>query len=87
MEEWQYFNGEVAAAAGAPWYNMAFDGEFFKTQSGNSDPFIGEAMQKIDESLSSCEVDYTVGDGTNGCEDGHQCLRFWIIRSGGGPAC
>jgi hypothetical protein len=82
MEEWQYFNGNFAAAAGAPLYNMAFNGVFFQIASDRSDPFIGEAMQKIDETMSSCEVDYQVGDGTNGCENNHQCLRFWIIRNG-----
>lgn len=86
MEPWTYFNGSIAASGTvAPNYGMAFDGVYFQIQSDKSDPFIGESFQKIDELMSTCEVDHQVGDGTNGCEDGHQCLRFWIIRRGGGP--
>jgi len=85
MEPWIYFNNNITASAGAPGYNMAFNGVFFQIQSDKSDPFIGEAYQKVDELMSSCEVDHQVGTGTNGCENGHQCLRFWIIRRGGGP--
>jgi hypothetical protein len=66
---------------------MNFNGVFYEIKSDKSDPFIAEAMQKVDGLLSACEVDYTVGDGTNGCESDHQCLRFWIIRRSGGPAC
>lgn len=82
MEQWTYFNGNLAAAAGAPGYNEAFNGVFFQIQSDRSDPFIGEAMTKIDGLSAACEVDHQVGDGSNGCENGHQCLRFWIIRNG-----
>lgn len=85
MEPWTYFNGNIAAAAGAPGYNEAFNGVFYQIQSDKSDPFIGEAMEKIDNLASACEVDHQVGTGTNGCENGHQCLRFWLIRRGGGP--
>jgi len=85
MEAWTYFNGNIAASAGAPNYNEAFNGVYFQIQSDKSDPFIGEAFQKVDELMSACEVDHQVGTGTNGCENGHQCLRFWIIRRGGGP--
>ncbi len=81
MEDWQYFNGSATL------YGMAFNGVFYEIKSDKSDPFIAESMQKIDGLLSSCEVDYTVGDGSNGCENGHQCLRFWIIRKSGGPSC
>lgn len=85
MEQWTYFNGDITAAAGAPGYNEAFDGVFYQIQSDKSDPFIGEAMTKIDGLSSACEVDHQIGTGTNGCEDEQQCLRFWIIRRGGGP--
>jgi hypothetical protein len=85
MEEWQYFNGNATGASQI--YGMDFNGVFYEVKSDKSDPFIAESMQKVDGLMSSCEVDYTVGDGTNGCENGHQCLRFWIIRKSGGPAC
>lgn len=85
MEEWQYFNGNATGASQI--YGMDFNGVFYEVKSDKSDPFIAESMQKVDGLMSSCEVDYTVGDDTNGCEDGHQCLRFWIIRKSGGPAC
>lgn len=85
MEEWQYFNGN--ATGGSQIYGMNFEGVFYEIKSDKSDPFIAESMQKVDGLMSSCEVDYTVGDGTNGCENNHQCLRFWIIRRSGGPLC
>ncbi len=88
MEPWTYFNGNIAATGmAAPNYGMAFNGVYFQIQSDKIDPFIAEAMIKVDSLMSSCEVDYTVGTGSNGCENNHQCLRFWIIRRGGGPAC
>lgn len=85
MDDWTYFNGD--ANGGSQIFGMDFDGVFYQTQSNKSDPYIAESMLKIDGLLSACEVDYTVGDGTNGCANGYQCLRFWIIRKSGGPAC
>jgi len=79
MENWLYFNGSATRDG------MAFNGVFYEIKSDKSDPFIAESMTKIDTLMSACEVDYTIGDGTNGCEDDHQCLRFWIIRRSGGP--
>ena len=80
MEDWTYFNGN--ATGGSQIYGMDFNGIFFQIQSDKSDPFIGESMQKVDELMAACEVDHQIGDGTNGCENNHQCLRFWIIRNG-----
>jgi hypothetical protein len=74
MEPWTYFNGQATIEG------RVHDGVYFQTRSDKSDPFIGESMSKMDGLFSSCEVDYTVGDDTNGCEDGFQCLRVWVIR-------
>ncbi|PCH99862.1 MAG: hypothetical protein COB76_04760 [Alphaproteobacteria bacterium] len=74
MEPWTYFNGEETALG------ETFDGVYFQIQSTKSDPFIGESMQKMNGLFSPCEVDYTVGDNTNGCATGAQCLRVWVIR-------
>lgn len=85
LDDWTYFNGN--ATGGSQIFGMDFNGVFYQIQSDKSDPFIAESMTKVDGLMSSCEVDYTIGDDTNGCEDGYQCLRFWIIRTSGGPAC
>lgn len=74
MDVWTYFNGEETVSG------ETLDGVFFQIQSNKSDPFIGEAMQKMDGLFSACELDYTVGDDTNGCADGYKCLRVWVIR-------
>lgn len=76
MDEWTYFNGNATL------HGLGFNGVFFQIQSNKSDPFIAESMTKVDELLAACEVDYTVGNGTNGCQNGYRCLRFWIIRNG-----
>jgi type II secretory pathway pseudopilin PulG len=83
MDPWTYFNGSATING------TAFNGIFFQIQSNKSDPFIGESMQKINSLVSSCEVDYTdaTGGQADGCANGYQCLRFWIIRNSGGPAC
>ena len=83
MEPWTYFNGNATGPSQI--FGMDFEGVFYQTQSDKSDPFIGESMTKIDNLMSSCEVDYTIGNGSNGCENGYQCIRFWIIRRSGGP--
>ncbi len=83
MEDWTYFNGGAGTGNEVTALGQDFDGVYFQIRSDKSDPFIGESMQKIDDSMAACEVNYTVGDDTNGCEDGFQCLRFWIIRNDG----
>lgn len=83
MEPWTYFNGNATGVTQI--YDEDFEGVFFEIKSDKSDPFIEESFQKVDELMSSCEVDHQVGTGTNGCESGHQCLRFWVIRRSGGP--
>ena len=86
IDDWTYFNG--SATGGSQIFGMDFDGVFVQAQSNKSDPFIAEAMSRVDQLYSACEADYTVGDGSNGCESGYKCLRFWIIRNGStGPAC
>jgi hypothetical protein len=81
MEPWTYFNGGSGAPANAvDVFGLDMDGVYYQIQSDFSDPFIAEAFQKIDDVATGCEVDYAVGDDTNGCETGYQCLRFWIIR-------
>ena len=80
MDDWTYFNGN--ATGGSQIFGLDFNGVFFQISSNKSDPHIGEAMTRIDNLHAACEVDYTVGDGTNGCENGYQCLRYWIIRTG-----
>lgn len=74
MEDWTYFNGQATIDG------VVHDGVYFQTRSDKSDPFVGEAMSKMDGLFSQCEVDYTIGDGSNGCENGFKCLRVWIIR-------
>lgn len=74
MDKWSYFNGSETM------HGVMFNGVFFQIQSDKSDPFIAESMEKIDGLYSGCEVDYVVGNGSNGCADGYQCLRFWIVR-------
>lgn len=60
-------------------------GVFFQTSSTATDAYIGEAMQKVDDSFTACEADYMVGDGANGCPSLSQCLRIWIKRVA--PTC
>lgn len=74
MNDWTYFNGDATV------HGLRLDGVYFQITSSRSDPFIGEAMAKVDNLMAACEVDYIVGDGNNSCASGTQCLRYWIIR-------
>ncbi|NBU58511.1 MAG: hypothetical protein EBS23_01790 [Betaproteobacteria bacterium] len=60
-------------------------GVYFRIGTGSSDPYLGEALRKVDEQFAGCESDYLEGDGTNGCAVGHRCLRIWVKRVA--PAC
>ncbi|MCB1538436.1 MAG: hypothetical protein H6865_04540 [Rhodospirillales bacterium] len=77
---WIYRNGT----------NMTIDGQnvtgvFFQISTTATDPYLAEAMQKVDEQFTQCESDYIEGDGTNGCTNGSKCLRIWIKRVA--PSC
>ncbi|MBU0859600.1 MAG: hypothetical protein KJ667_06660 [Alphaproteobacteria bacterium] len=66
------------------WYNGA-GGIFFWVSSENSDAFITEAYDRLEESFAACEADQIVGqadldeDGVAECEAGHRCLRVWMV--------
>jgi len=84
MDDWVYRNGT----------NMSIDGDtitgvYFLIKSNKSDPYIGEAMQKVDQKYSQCEVDYidSSSSATNGCPSGYKCLRAWVKRVSSNPAC
>lgn len=87
MSDWTYFNGDATIQG------LQLDGVFIQINSTRSDPFIAEAMEKVDNLMASCEVDYLVGTGSNSCPNNTQCLRYWIIRgpntaaTGGPNAC
>lgn len=74
MDDWTYFNGDATVSG------LRLDGVFIQISSTKSDPFIAEAMEKVDNLMASCEVDYLVGTGSNSCANNTQCLRYWIIR-------
>jgi len=86
LGEWTYFNDGKDTPVAVDGNNM--DGVYYETRAAVVDPSIGEAMTKIDGLMSACEVDHIVGnaDGTNGCAEDTQCLRFWIIRGSGTTA-
>ena len=75
FEDWVYFNGSGTIDGDA------VDGVYFMVSTTRSDPYLGEALQKVEGKLSSCEADYIVGDGTNGCALNSKCLRVWVKRS------
>ena len=84
MDDWTYFNGDATV------HGVRLDGVYFQITSDKSDPQIGESMDRIDNLMASCEVDYIDGTGSNSCENGTKCLRYWIIRGAntaatGGP--
>lgn len=74
FEDWVYFNGSGTVLGDA------VDGVYFLLETTKSDPYLGESLQKVDGKLAGCEADYIVGDGTNGCTNGSQCLRIWTKR-------
>jgi len=86
MDQWTYFNGGKGTGNEVAINGLDVDGVFFQTTATKSDPFIGEAMGKVDGLMSACEVDHIVGDGSNGCANNTQCLRFWILRDAGTAA-
>lgn len=77
---WMYYNGTNETLDG-----QTVTGVFFQISSNASDAYVGEAMQKIDESLTECEADYIVGTGSNGCTANSKCLRIWVKRVA--PSC
>ena len=84
MDSWTYFNGQETV------HGLTMDGVYIEIESKRSDPQIGEAMSKIDGLMAACEVDYIQGTGSNSCDNGSNCLRYWIIRGSntaatGGP--
>lgn len=72
--EWVYNNG-TGTNNGEIW-----DGVYFRITTEKSDPYIGEAFERLDELFSECEADYIVGDGSNGLPAGERSFRVWIIR-------
>lgn len=76
---WVYANGTGANQG------ETYEGVYFRIYSDNSDPFIEDAFQKLDDLFSECEADYIVGNGSNGVESGKKSFRVWIIRKQ--PAC
>lgn len=70
------------------YYNLAgtvtgdnVDGVYLQTSSTTSDAYIQDAMQKIASKYSNCKIDYIVGNGSNGCQNGGYCLRYWLVRN------
>jgi len=80
MTPWTYHNG-----TGISMFGETYTGVFFQIDSAATDAFVAEAMQKVDAQFTECEAEYIAGDGANGCEDEHQCLRIWVKRVA--PAC
>lgn len=74
FEDWTYFNGSDTVLG------EAVNGVYFLLETTRTDPYLSEAMQKVEGKLAACEADYIVGDGTNGCANGSQCLRIWMKR-------
>lgn len=74
MDDWTYFNGDETVEG------VRLDGVYFQITSNKSDPQVGEAMERIDNLMSACEVDYLEGDGSNSCANDYKCLRYWVIR-------
>lgn len=74
FNDWTYFNGSGTKEG------QSVDGVYFLIDSDKTDPYIGEALSKLDAGYNQCETDYIDGDGTNGCADGAKCLRVWVKR-------
>jgi len=71
---WFYYNGSYTHQG------AAVDGVYLRITSDKTDPQIGLALSQLAAKYTDCEADYIIGDGTNGCVDGRQCFRYWIIR-------
>jgi type II secretory pathway pseudopilin PulG len=74
FNDWTYYNGSGTVLG------ESVDGVFIRISSDKSDPFITEALQKVESQFSNCEADYIDGDGSNGCANGEQCFRIWFKR-------
>ena len=71
---WTYYNGAGTVLG------ETVDGVYVQLASDKSDPFIGESLTKVTSKYASCEADYIVGTGSNGCANGEQCFRIWLRR-------
>lgn len=80
FDPWTYRNGTGLSIAG-----QTVTGVFFQITTTNTDPYLAEAMQKLDSQFSQCEADYIDGDGSNGCAASTKCLRVWVKRVA--PSC
>lgn len=78
FEDWIYFNGVQTDGS------TTFDGVYLTLRSDKSDPFIGEALDRVDTKFATCEA-ASVTDASDGCPTGYRCLRYWIV--GEEPGC
>lgn len=64
---------------------QSVNGVYFMISTSASDQYLADAMQKVDGQFTSCEADYIVGTGSNGCPANNKCLRVWVVRTA--PSC
>lgn len=74
MNAWTWYNGSGTVLG------EAVNGVYFTINTNKTDPYISEALTKLEAKFSNCEADYITGTGSNGCANGYQCFRVWLKR-------
>jgi type II secretory pathway pseudopilin PulG len=59
------------------------DGVFIGFSTDKTDAYIKDAMQIVASNYDSCQAEYIVGNGSNGCLSGRVCLYYWLKRNSG----
>lgn len=77
FNDWEYTNGTLTMPGGSD------DGVILNLSSSNTDPFITEAFQRVDERFSSCEI--TLLTSSDAACSETNCLIYWI--NGQEPGC
>lgn len=72
---WNYNNSTLTLDG------RVYDGVSFYIKTSKTDAYVKDAFQIVDAKFNSCEVDYIVGDGTNGCTNNYVCLVYWLKRN------
>lgn len=74
---WRYTN------VNATYLGKNLDGVSIGFITNKTDAYIKDAMQTLANKYDSCEAEYVVGDGTNGCATGDFCFVYWLKRNSG----
>jgi len=58
-------------------------GVYIRFGTNKTDNYIKLALSELAAEYGTCEADYIIGDGTNGCASDTTCFRIWIVRPNG----